>query len=121
MANRILSTTALTLVLAAPAFADASLGVGLTMSFGGNNVDYGVGVRAFSDDAQDEFVGSIGVDYMFRSQRFRPTVGVAYLGSDSYFGLDLGFGLGGEGIDFGVGIGGANTLAPDNVAPVKVP
>ena len=66
------------------------------------------------------FVASVGADYMFQSQRIRPTVGAAYLGDGSYLGFDLGFGLNGEGIDFGVGIGGADTVTPpSNIAPVK--
>jgi hypothetical protein len=55
---------------------------------------------------------------MLQSQRFRPTVGAAYLGDGNYIGLDMGFGLNGEGIDFGVGIGGVNTDAPAVVAPI---
>jgi opacity protein-like surface antigen len=109
MTKRILTAAAFTLALAAPASADPSLGFGLSLTFGGGDVDYGIGVRVFSDDEQDEFAGSVGVDYMFKSQRIRPTVGAAYLGDDSYIGVDMGFGLNGEGIDFGVGVGGTNT------------
>ena len=109
MTKRILTAAAFTLALAAPASADPSLGFGLSLTFGGGDVDYGIGVRVFSDDEQDEFAGSVGVDYMFKSQRIRPTVGAAYLGDDSYIGVDMGFGLNGEGIDLGVGVGGTNT------------
>lgn len=120
MTNRILTTTALALVLAAPAFADPSVGFGLSLSFGGGGVEYGVGARVFSDDQEDEFVASVGADYMFQSQRIRPTIGAAYLGDGSYLGFDLGFGLNGEGIDFGVGIGGADTaIPPSNISPIK--
>lgn len=122
MKKRILGTTALALVLAAPAFSDPSVGFGFTMTFGGESVDYGVGVRLFSDDEQDELVASLGLDYMFQSQRFRPTVGAAYLGDNSYISIDLGFGLNGGGIDFGAGIGGANTAddpTPPGMAPTK--
>ena len=125
MTNRILTTTAITLALAAPAYADPSVGFGLTVTFGGASVDYGVGARVFSGDEQDEFAASLGVDYMFQSQRIRPTVGAAYLGDGSYIGFDLGIGLNGEGIDFGVGVGGADTeddpTPPDNTAPEKGP
>jgi len=109
MTKCILTAAAFTMALAAPASADPSLGFGLSLSFGGGDVDYGVGVRVFSDDKQDEFAASVGLDYMFQSQRLRPTVGAAYLGDDSYIGIDMGFGLNGEGIDFGVGVGGVNT------------
>jgi|TARA_R110002049_G_scaffold29972_5_gene102130 hypothetical protein len=119
MIKSILTATALTLGLAVPASADPSLGFGLSMTFGGGNVDYGAGIRVFSTDEQDEFAASLGLDYMFKSQRVRPTVGAAYLGDNSYIGLDLGLGLNGEGIDFGVGIGGVNTDG-GAVAPVVV-
>ena len=121
MKNRILATTAITLVLAAPAFADPTVGFGLSLSFGGGGTDYGVGARIFSDDEEDEFVASVGVDYMFQSGRVRPTVGAAYLGDGSYLGFDLGFGLNGEGIDFGVSVGGADTATPpSNISQPKI-
>jgi opacity protein-like surface antigen len=119
MTKRILTAAAFTLALAAPAFADPSVGFGLTLSFGGGNVDYGAGVRVFSTEEQDEFAASLGLDYMFGSQRLRPTVGAAYLSDNSYIGLDMGFGLNGEGIDFGVGVGGVNT-ADEPTGPVFV-
>lgn len=105
--------TAFTLALATPAIADPSLGLGLSLSFGGGgDVDYGVGLRVFSDNEPDELAASVGVDYMFSSQRIRPTIGVAYLGDDAYIGINMGFGINGEGIDLGVGIGGVNTQDP---------
>lgn len=109
MTKNILTAAAFTLALAVPASADPSVGFGLSLSFGGSNVDYGVGVRVFSDDKQDEFVASVGLNYMLQSQRLRPTVGAAYLGDNNFIGLDLGFGLNGEGIDFGVGVGGVRS------------
>jgi opacity protein-like surface antigen len=122
MTKSILTAAAFTLALAVPVSADPSVGFGLSFSFGGGSVDYGVGVRVFSDDKQDKFAASVGLDYMFQSQRWRPTVGAAYLGDNSYIGLDMGFGLNGEGIDFGVGVGGVNTDEPaEAVAPVVTP
>lgn len=119
MTKRILTAAALTLGLALPAQADPALGFGFSLAFGSGTVDPGVGVRLFSDDERDSAVASIGVDYMFQSQRVRPTVGAAYLGDNSYIGLDMGFDLNGGGVDFGVGVGGLNTQdKPAVAAPV---
>jgi len=107
MAKRILTVAAFTMAIGAPVSADPSLGFGLSLSFGGDDVDYGVGVRVFSDDEEDSLAASVGVDYMLKSRRIRPTVGAAYLGDNTYIGLDLG--LDGDGVDFGVGIGGVQT------------
>jgi hypothetical protein len=118
MIKTIATAAAFTLALAMPTSADPSVGFGLSFSFGAGNVDYGVGVRIFSNNEQDELAASVGIDYMFQSKRIRPTFGVAYLGDNSYIGLDMGFGLNGEGIDFGVGVGGVNT---DEPAGAKAP
>ena len=91
------------LSLATPAFADPTVGLGLSFAFGGGKVETGIGLRVFSDDEEDSFVGSAGVDYMFGSQSWRPTVGAAYLGNNSYIGADVGFGINGGGIAFGLG------------------
>lgn len=120
MTKSILTATALTLCLALPAAADPSVGFGLSLSYGGGKVDTGISLRLFSNDEQDKFAASVGLDYMFKSKRIRPTVGAAYLGTNSYIGLDMGFGLKGEGIDFGLGIGVVNTDKPVVVAPVVV-
>ena len=103
--------------LAIPASADPTFGFGLTMTFGGGQPDVGVGLRVFSDDKRDEFVGAIGVDYMFRSESWRGTVGAAYLKENAYIGLDLGFDLQGGGMDFGIGVGGVKTADPAPAAP----
>lgn len=110
-ASKPLLALATALSLATPALADPSLGLGLSFAFGAGKVDTGIGLRVFSDDAQDKFVGSAGVDYMFGSRTWRPTVGAAYLGDNSYIGADVGFGLNGGGITFGLGAGGVNTEA----------
>jgi hypothetical protein len=109
MAKRILTVAAFTMAIGAPVSADPSLGFGLGLSFGGGDVDYGVGVRVFSDDEEDSLAASVGVDYMLKSRRIRPTVGAAYLGDNTYIGLDLDLGLDGDGVDFVVGIGGVQT------------
>ena len=100
---------ALPALLATPVAADPTIGLGLSFSFGGGQVNTGVGLRVFSDNRRDSVVGSVGVDYMFGTRSWRGTVGAAYLGNNAYIGLDLGIGLGDGAIDFGLGVGGANT------------
>ncbi len=100
---------ALPAMLAAPAAAEPTVGLGLSFSFGARGVDTGVGLRVFSDNRRNRAVGSLGVDYMFGSQSWRGTIGAGYLGNNSYTGLDLGIGLRDGTIDFGLGVGGANT------------
>lgn len=101
--------SAFALTLALPVAADPTVGFGLSLSFGGGQIDPGVGVRVFSDDDEDSFAATLGLDYMFRSGSFRPTVGAAYLGDGVYIGADIGLNLNGGGIDYGVAIGGVNT------------
>lgn len=98
--------------LAAPAQADPTIGFGFTMAFSGGEPNAGVGLRLFTDDEQDSTVGSIGVDYMFRTRVFRPTVGIAYLDEDYYLGLDLGYDPALNLLDFGVSGGLVETDAP---------
>lgn len=94
-----------------PALADPTVGLGLSLSFGGGKPQTGVGLRVFSNDAQGSFVGSVGVDYMFGTQSFRGTLGGAYLGSNTYLGLDMGLDFNGGGVGFGFGAGGVGTKA----------
>lgn len=113
---------ALPALLATPVAADPTIGLGLSFSFGGGQVNTGVGLRVFSDNRSDSVVGSVGVDYMFGTQSWRGTVGAPYLGNNAYIGLDLGIGLGDGAIDFGVGVGGVNTRrAPAAPAPIEGP
>jgi hypothetical protein len=98
------AAAATVLAMSLPAAADPTIGIGLSFAFqGGSNTEAGVGLRLFSDNRADSFAGSLGVDYLFKSKRLRPTVGLAYLGSDAYLSVDMGFG--GEGLDFGLGAG----------------
>lgn len=78
-------------ILAGPVSADPTLGIGFSLSFGGGQPQLGAGVRVFSNDEEDEFAGSIGLDYVFTTQSLRPTIGAAYLLEDSYVGLDVGY------------------------------
>lgn len=123
MTNTILAAALVTLGMSLPASADPTIGLGLSISFGSGKVETGLGLRVFSDNQPDKVVGSVGVDYMFQSKRIRPTIGVAYLGDNSYIGLDLGFGLNGEGLDFGLGLGAVKTkrLAAPVIAPAAAP
>ena len=109
MKRYILAATVATLGMAMPAVADPTVGIGISFAFGGGKVDTGVGIRVFSNNRREKAAATLGVDYMFTGQRIRPTVGVAYLGSNSYIGLDMGFGFNGEGVDFGLGVGGVKT------------
>lgn len=95
--------------MAAPAQADPTIGFGLSIALGGGSSDVGIGVRLFSDDEEESAVASVGVDYMFQSNRLRPTVGLAYLDKDFYLGLDLGYDLNSGGVDFGVSAGAVDT------------
>ncbi|MEZ5686063.1 MAG: hypothetical protein R3D78_09275 [Paracoccaceae bacterium] len=111
---------AVVLGLAAPAMADPALGVGFNFAFGGGSPGgLGFGARLFSDDEEDEFAGSVGLDYMFGSGQVRPSVGVAYMGNNNYLGLDVGFG--GGGVNFGMGGGYANTKSPASSPSVEPP
>ncbi len=84
-----------------PAHAEPTLGLGLSVSFGQGQTETGIGLRVFSDNETDSFVGSAGLDYMLQSKTMRGTLGGAYLGSDAYLGLDMGFRLQGGGMDYG--------------------
>ena len=108
---KISTILATTLALATPALADPTVGLGLSFSFGGGKPQTGIGLRVFSDNERDSFVGSVGVDYMFGTQSFRGTVGGAYLGHNTYLGLDMGLDFNGGGFGFGFGAGGVGTKA----------
>ncbi|MDO8883947.1 MAG: hypothetical protein U0934_08865 [Pseudotabrizicola sp.] len=110
MRKSVLMVLPLIVGLATPVAADPTVGLGVTFTWGGGSQgDTGIGLRVFSDNKRSEFVGSLGVDYMLKSQRIRPNIGIAYLAAKSYVGMDIGFGFGGEGLDVGVGLGLANT------------
>ena len=95
--------------LAAPVNADPTIGIGFSLSFGGGQPQLGAGVRVFSDDNEDEFAASVGLDYVFTTQGLRPTIGAAYLMEDSYLGLDLGYNSTLGTLDFGGGLGVVDT------------
>lgn len=95
--------------LAAPVSADPSIGIGFSLSFGGGQPQLGAGARVFSDDEEDELAASVGLDYVFTTQSWRPTIGAAYLMNDSYLGLDAGYNYTLGAFDVGAGAGLADT------------
>ena len=103
------SVASLASAFAAPVSADPTVGIGFSLSFGGGQPQLGAGVRVFSDDDEDEFVASVGLDYVFTTQSVRPTIGAAYLMDDSYVGLDLGFNSTLKSIDYGASAGLVDT------------
>lgn len=109
------------LSIATPVSADPTFGIGLTITFGGGQPQIGAGVRVFSDDDEDEFVASIGLDYVITNQNFRPSIGAAYLFDSGYVGLDLGYGLNGAGFDVGIGGGYADTEDDKNRSAPAAP
>ena len=102
------------LALTAPANADPTIGIGLSLSFGGGAPQTGVGLRVFSDNSPNSVAGSLGVDYQLKSQSWRGTIGAAYLGNAAYIGLDMGLGFGNGGIGFGFSGGVVDTDAAAN-------
>lgn len=126
MSRSLLAALPLVLALGAPVAAEPGLGLGVTFTWGGagSSGDTGIGLRLFSDNERSTFVGSLGVDYMITSRQVRPSVGVAYLASKSYVGMDVGFDIASGGLNVGVGLGAANSkrapspaLTPSAPAP----
>lgn len=109
MIRRLTMTCAVPALLTAPAAADPTIGVGLSLSFGSGTVEPGIGVRVFSDDEEDSAVASIGLDYVFPTKSIRGTIGAAYLFSDWYIGGDLGVDFSDGSFSPGFGLGWAET------------
>ncbi|MBT2132688.1 hypothetical protein [Aliiroseovarius lamellibrachiae] len=97
------------LTFSTPAIADPTVGLGLNFTFGGGQVNTGVGVRVLSNDEQNKAAASVGLDYMFTNQSWRGSVGAAYLMDNSYVELNGGYNFNGGGFDFGIGGGWADT------------
>ncbi|MDF3931832.1 hypothetical protein [Pseudomonas citronellolis] len=96
---------------------DIGVGVGVSYVFGSQG-GFTVGVKAFSNDEDNETVGSVGLDYVITSGAFRPNIGAAYQGQGYFGGADVGFNLKSQEIDFGVG-GGWSNSDDDKKAPPK--
>ncbi|NGM44307.1 hypothetical protein G5B31_02010 [Rhodobacter sp. SGA-6-6] len=112
-------TSACLLAFSTPVLADPAVGLGLSFSFGGGQSQTGIGLRVFSDDEEDSFAASAGLDYIFGSGAWRGTVGGAYLGDNSYVGLDVGLNFNGGGVNYGISAGAVNT--EDKAAPAVTP
>ncbi|KAF1054300.1 MAG: hypothetical protein GAK43_00966 [Stenotrophomonas maltophilia] len=87
---------------------DIGFGVGVSYIIGSQG-GLAIGVKAFSNDEDNETVGSLGLDYVVQSGAFRPNVGVAYQGQGLFGGGDVGYNLGSHEVDFGLGGGWSNS------------
>ncbi len=121
--RKLLTTAALLAMLPTVTIAEPAVGFGLTFKWGQDEADPGLAVRLFSDNRQDRFAGTIGLDYLFRSKKFRPTVGGAYVGNDMFFGFDFGLGGGfsSGGVNTGISAGYVNTFSPTPPPPAAAP
>lgn len=110
--NRMKNWTAGVWALALVAFAPtcfADPGVGIAFTFVPQS-GMGVGLRVFSDRKQHDVVASAGVDWLFdgpRAHNWRASVGLDYLVSHGFAGVNLGFTQGV--LDGGASIGLADT------------
>lgn len=85
---------------------DVGFGVGVSYVFGEGPA---VGVKAFSNDEDNEGVVSLGLDYVFASQSIRPNIGLGYQG-EGYFGdANVGYSFQRQAVDFGIGGGWSNS------------
>ncbi|MDU8926247.1 hypothetical protein RXV86_02510 [Alisedimentitalea sp. MJ-SS2] len=102
--KRISLTFALTAALACPtaSLADPAFGFGITIL---SNGDTAVGLRVFSNNRRNKPAASLGIDYKFETQSFRPAIGAAYLDHNIYVDATVGFDLQTNTLDFGVGTG----------------
>lgn len=102
---------------------DIGVGLGVSYVFGQGPA---VGVKAFSNDEDNEAVVALGVDYVFSSQSIRPNIGIGYQG-EGYFGdANVGYSLKSQSVDFGLGGGWSNSdddtkRATPVAAPVSPP
>jgi hypothetical protein len=88
---------------------EPAIGLGFSVAFGSGKVEPSVGIRLLSGNVKGRGAATVGLDYSLSTKRVRPTVGAAFIGTNSYFGIDMGFSLDGSGFDFGVGAGGLKT------------
>ena len=106
MAGPVMATT----ICSTPAVkSEPAIGLGFSLAFGSGKVEPSVSVRLLSGNVKGRGAATVGLDYGLSTKRVRPTVGAALLGTNSYFGIDMGFALDGSGYDFGVGAGGLKT------------
>lgn len=119
--KKLLTTAAFLAFLPSASIAEPTVGLGLTFKFGPQGGEPGVALRLFSDNRQNRWAGTIGLDFLIRSMTFRPTLGASYVGDDMFFGFDfgLGGGIGSGGFNTGFSGGYVNSFAP--AAPVVAP
>lgn len=119
--RKLLTTAALLAFLPSASIAEPTVGFGLTFKFGNDGADPGLALRLFSDNRQNRLAGTAGLDFLFRSMRFRPTLGASFVGEDVFFGVDFGLGNGfsSGGINVGISGGYVNTFGPP--APIVAP
>ena len=84
---------------------DMGVGLGVSYIFGKGPA---VGIKAFSDDQENKGAATLGVDYVFSSQSFRPNIGVAYQGQGYFGDVNIGYSFGEQKVDFGTGAGWSN-------------
>ncbi len=99
-----------------PAVAGPSFGFGLTYVFGGG---FAFGGRVFSTDKPQSGALALGIDYLFETGTWRPTIGAAYLDDDFYVDFSAGIGSLGSEFNFGLGIGGLGGM--QSTAPAAPP
>jgi hypothetical protein len=85
---------------------DVGFGLGASYVFGSG---FAVGVKAFSNDQDNETVGAVGIDYLIQAGAFRPNIGVAYQGKGYFSDANVGYNLGSGMFDFGLGAGASDS------------
>lgn len=106
MTKIIALTTCAALLSSGTALADPTIGFGLNFTFGALQPDAGLGLRVFSNDRKDQVAGLVGIDYMFRSQNWRGSLGAAHMMNKSYIKLNGGCDFNSGDLSFGIGAGG---------------
>ncbi|MFT6913893.1 MAG: hypothetical protein ACJAWL_000179 [Motiliproteus sp.] len=98
--------------------ADAGVGAGMTYVFGQG---VAVGLKVFTNDKEDQAVGSAGLDYMLGTGAWRPNVGVGYLGDSVYGDLNAGYDYQKGAWNLGAGAGAGTSSADIEDEPVVAP
>lgn len=117
-----LLSAALLAAVCAPSVAladDIGFGIGVSYVFGSQG-GVTVGVKAFSNDEDNETVGSLGLDYVINSGALRPNIGAAYQGQGYFSGADVGYNLKSDAFDFGLGGGWSNSDDDKKSAPKHI-
>lgn len=79
MTNLKASTAILAIMLATPSFADPTVAIGLSVSFGGGTpARTGISARFLSDNQSDQVVATGGVTYFFGGGGIGADLGLAY-------------------------------------------